>query len=152
MPSTNITDNTKVVILREYNLTVGLNAHEGVIFLVDAAYNVTINLKLIYRSLTQDKLCFELSKALSQEVNGYLPLADFPSNEMLKKAAFEKLYGIYLDVKTNSPSGKDFFITSQGPIYLGHKFYSAYGDLYICRPSGGDIYITRIAAGNILKA
>jgi hypothetical protein len=147
MPNINISDTTKVVILRESNITVGLKAHKGFIFLVDVAYTITLNLNPVYHNLNQDKLIFELSKALSQEVNGYLPLADFPTNEILKKEEFEKMYGVKLETRHTNTFGKEYFVTRQGPIYVAENFYKKVGDLYVCRPNGADIYLTRMTAG-----
>jgi hypothetical protein len=147
LPNTVLSENTKVVVLGSINLSVGLSDHEGMIFLVNSAFNLTISLRPIYQNIGQNKILFELSKALSAEENCYLPLSEFPSDTFLKKDKFERLFGIILNTICTDYQGRKHFDTNQEPIYISKRFYNKTGEEFICRPPGGELYITKLDMG-----
>jgi hypothetical protein len=150
MPNTLLTENRKIVILKDANLSVGLTNQEGMIFLVNEAYNLEITLRPAYFNLNSKKILFELSKSLSKKTRCYLQLSQMPSDLLIDLVEFEKLFGLALNIHSLSTNQRIISINNQENIYTSRRFWRTNGKEFVCRPNGGKLYITRLDVVEIL--
>jgi hypothetical protein len=144
LPSTDISKDLIVFIQNRHNLNTGNIDLYGRLFLLNSAYNVSLNLNLTYQSLNPNKIYFELSYALSREVDCYLPVSEFPSGKFITRFQFEKLFGISLRTIEYDFNGRAYYATNQEPVYIASRFYRHSGIDTICRPRNGELFIIKL--------